>query len=56
MKHMCLGFGVLLVLVLTCPLFAQLQTDQFFPDSTKGYVSISNVNEMRAHWRQTALG
>ena len=56
MKHTCLGLGVLLVLVLTCPLFAQLQTDQFFPDSTKGYVSISNVSEMRAHWRQTALG
>ena len=56
MKRMSLGFGVLLILLLTCPLFAQLQTDQFFPDSTKGYVLISNMDEMRAHWRETALG
>ena len=56
MKRLNLGIGVMLILLLAGAAFAQTKTDQFFPDSTKGYVAVSNVNELRAHWRQTALG
>ncbi|MBR6480286.1 MAG: hypothetical protein IKT12_01165, partial [Thermoguttaceae bacterium] len=56
MKRWNLGIGVLLLMLFACSAFAQTKTDQFFPDSTKGYVAVSNVNELRAHWRQTALG
>ena len=56
MKRLNLGIGVLLLMLFACSAFAQTKTDQFFPDSTKGYVAVSNVNELRAHWRQTALG
>ncbi len=56
MKRVNLGIGVMLILLFACTAFAQTKTDQFFPDSTKGYVAVSNVNELRAHWRQTALG
>lgn len=55
-KCLNLGVGIALILLFACTVFAQTKTDEFFPDSTKGYVAISNVNELRAHWRQTALG
>ena len=56
MKRLNLGIGVMLILLFVGAAFGQTKTDQFFPDSTKGYVAVSNVNELRAHWRQTALG
>ena len=56
MKRLNLGIGVMLILLFAGAAFAQTKTDLFFPDSTKGYVAVSNVNDLRAHWRQTALG
>lgn len=56
MKRLNLGISLLLILLFAGAAFAQTKTDQFFPDSTKAYIAIGNMNDLRSHWRQTVLG
>ncbi|MBQ7813153.1 MAG: hypothetical protein IJ387_01500, partial [Thermoguttaceae bacterium] len=35
------------------PLFAQIKTDRFFPETTQIYVAVSDVAKLREHWTQT---
>ena len=35
------------------PLFAQIKTDRFFPETTQIYVAVSDVAQLREHWSQT---
>ncbi len=35
------------------PLFAQIKTDRFFPETTQIYVAVSDVAKLREHWSQT---
>lgn len=35
------------------PLFAQIKTDRFFPETTQIYVAVSDVSKLRDHWTQT---
>ena len=37
------------------PLFAQIKTDRFFPETTQIYVAVSDVAQLREHWSQTQL-
>ena len=57
MKRLNTGI-VFLILTLVCASlsFAQIKTDAFFPDTTKGYVSINNVNDLRTQWQTTEIG
>ncbi|MBR4833539.1 MAG: hypothetical protein IKU86_04285, partial [Thermoguttaceae bacterium] len=38
------------------PLFAQIKTERYFPDTTQIYVSVSDVAKLREHWNKTQLG
>ncbi len=38
------------------PLFAQIKTERYFPETTQIYVSVSDVAQLREHWNKTQIG
>lgn len=57
MKRMKIGISFLiLTLIFVGVSSAQIQTDRFFPDSTKGFFAVNNVPELRKQWQKTELG
>lgn len=50
------GIVLLLVIALAGPLYAVEPSEKLLPDTTKGFLSITNVENLVDHWNETQIG